>query len=62
MWHEEVPGRQCSRVLSRFAMMFFAEREAGASELARVLRPGGRVCVATWAELRANPGYAATCS
>ena len=47
------------RVLSQFAMMFFSDREAAASEMARVLRPGGRGCVATWAELRTNPGYAA---
>jgi hypothetical protein len=25
--------------------------------MARVVRPGGRVCVATWAEISANPGY-----
>jgi hypothetical protein len=27
--------------------------------MARVLRPGGRVCVATWAEVDTSPGYAA---
>jgi SAM-dependent methyltransferase len=47
------------RVLSQFAVMFFADPAAGVQEIARVLRPGGRLCVATWAELVANPGYAA---
>jgi SAM-dependent methyltransferase len=46
------------RVLSQFALMFFSDADAAVSEMARVLRPGGRVCVATWAELDANPGYA----
>ena len=45
------------RVLSQFALMFFSDQAAAVSEMARVLRPGGQVCVATWAELRANPGY-----
>lgn len=47
------------RVVSQFALMFFTDPATAVSEMARVLRPGGRVCVATWAELAANPGYAA---
>jgi SAM-dependent methyltransferase len=46
------------RVVSQFALMFCAA-PAAVSEMARVLRPGGRVCVATWAELSESPGYAA---
>jgi SAM-dependent methyltransferase len=56
---EDLPVESGSidRVLSQFALMFFSDPAAAVSEMARVLRPGGRVCVATWAELRANPGY-----
>jgi SAM-dependent methyltransferase len=46
-------------VASQFALMFFADRQAAAREVRRVLRPGGRVVLATWAELDASPGYAA---
>jgi ubiquinone/menaquinone biosynthesis C-methylase UbiE len=45
------------RVLSQFALMFFSDQTAAVAEMARVLRPGGQICVATWAELAANPGY-----
>jgi len=54
-----VPSRSQDRVLSQFALMFFADQRAAVEEMARVLRPGGRVCVATWAEVDASPGYAA---
>jgi ubiquinone/menaquinone biosynthesis C-methylase UbiE len=47
------------RVVSQFALMFFTNREAAIGEMARVLRPGGRVAVATWAPLDESPGYAA---
>jgi SAM-dependent methyltransferase len=47
------------RVLCQFGLMFFADREAAVREMARVTRPGGQVCVATWAGLAESPGYAA---
>lgn len=47
------------RVLSQFALMFFVDRAAAVAEMVRVLRPGGRVCVTTWAGLSENPGYEA---
>lgn len=47
------------RVLSQFALMFFGDRSAGVSEMARVVRPGGTVTVATWANVEESPGYAA---
>ncbi len=46
-------------VVSQFALMFFSDRELAVREMHRVLRPGGRVVLATWAELDASPGYAA---
>ena len=46
-------------VLSQFAMMFFVDRVAAVHEMARVVKPNGRVVVATWADLDQTPGYAA---
>ena len=43
----------------QFALMFFSERAKAIGEMARVLRPGGRVGVATWAAVEELPGFAA---
>src|SRR5690606_24314823 len=58
---EDLPLATASqdRVLSQFALMFFTDQAMAVDEMARVLRPGGRICVATWAGLDAIPGYAA---
>lgn len=45
-------------VVSQFAMMFFDDRRGAVSEMSRVLVPGGRVAIATWASLEETPGYA----
>jgi ubiquinone/menaquinone biosynthesis C-methylase UbiE len=44
---------------AQFVLMFVADRQAAIEEMMRVLRPGGRVAVATWAALDESPGYAA---
>ena len=41
----------------QFALMFFADRARAIGEMARVLRPGGRAAVATWAAVEELPGY-----
>lgn len=46
-------------VLCQFGLMFFADRVAALEEMWRVLRPGGRLCVAVWDRLDNTPGYAA---
>lgn len=46
------------RVVSQFALMFFEDPTAASREMARVLRPGGTVAVATWAAIEESPGYA----
>ena len=43
----------------QFALMFFSDRARAIGEMARVLRPGGRVAVATWAAVEELPGFAA---
>lgn len=45
-------------VLSQFSLMFFEDPAAGISEMARVLRPGGRATVAVWDGIDNCPGYA----
>ncbi|HEU4840268.1 MAG TPA: methyltransferase domain-containing protein [Ilumatobacteraceae bacterium] len=47
------------RVVSQFAVMFFADRAQGLEEMARVLASGGTVAIATWASVEHSPGYAA---
>jgi SAM-dependent methyltransferase len=42
-------------VSCRFGCMFFPDIAAAAREFARVLEPGGVVCVAVWAEPEHNP-------
>ena len=46
-------------VVCQFAMMFFEDRDQAVREMQRVLRPGSRVAIATWASLFETPGYAA---
>jgi ubiquinone/menaquinone biosynthesis C-methylase UbiE len=46
-------------VTCQFALMYFQDRARAISEVARVMRPGGRVAVATWAAVEESPGYAA---
>jgi SAM-dependent methyltransferase len=46
-------------VVSQFGLMFFEDRRAAVAEMARVLRPGGRLVVAVWDALENTPGYAA---
>lgn len=57
---EELPFERASfdRVASQFALMFFEDREAALSEMARVTVPGNPVAVATWAALEQTPAYA----
>jgi SAM-dependent methyltransferase len=53
------PDGVFDRVVSQFAVMFFDDREAALAEMARVVRPGGTVAVASWAAAAESPGYAA---
>jgi SAM-dependent methyltransferase len=39
----------------RFGFMFFPDLAAAATELVRVLKPGGRLCASVWVKPEANP-------
>jgi ubiquinone/menaquinone biosynthesis C-methylase UbiE len=45
-------------VVWQFGLMFFDNRLKSLQEMARVLRPGGRVAVAVWDSYANSPGYA----
>lgn len=53
------PDESFDVVASQFAVMFFVDRAQAMREMRRVLRPGGRVAIASWASLEDTPGYAA---
>lgn len=46
-------------VTCQFALMFIEDPARAIAEMARVIRPAGRVAVATWAAVEESPGYAA---
>lgn len=45
-------------VVSQFGLMFFADRQQALREMARVVRPGGRLVVAVWDCVEQIEGYA----
>lgn len=53
------PDQSFDRVVTQFALMFFTDRDRALREMARVLAPGGRVAIATWAAVDESPGYSA---
>ena len=57
--HLPFPADSFDRVISQFALMFFTDKTAGLTEMARVTRPGGTITIATWASVDQSPGYAA---
>lgn len=54
-----IADASCDHVVSQFGMMFFADRDQAAAEMARVLKPGGTVGVAVWGRIADNPFYGA---
>jgi SAM-dependent methyltransferase len=53
------PAARFDAAYSMFGVIFFPDRARGLSELARVLRPGGRAVVASWPPLERVPVFAA---
>lgn len=51
---DHVPGAPFDAFVSRFGVMFFDDPQAAFANLARALRPGGRVVFACWRDLLLN--------
>ncbi len=51
------PDSEFDLVVCQFALMFFEDRNAALAEMYRVLKPGGRVALATWQGLDRHPFY-----
>jgi SAM-dependent methyltransferase len=60
-WHQSdatrlpLPTAGVDRVSCHHGLQFFPDRLAALAEMRRVLVPGGRIAVATWGRLEANP-------
>jgi len=44
--------------LCQFGLMFFEDKVAALREMTRVVRPGGRIALSVWDDVRNSPGYA----
>ncbi|MBO9410682.1 MULTISPECIES: class I SAM-dependent methyltransferase [unclassified Ruegeria] len=44
-------------LISRFGVMFFEDTVAAFANMARALKPGGRMCFAAWGPLSGNPWF-----
>lgn len=51
---DPLPERADDAAISRFGTMFFDDPGAAFTNVARSLRPGGRLCITTWQPLGAN--------
>ncbi len=49
------PERGFDYAVSRFGVMFFADPPAAFANIAKALKPGGRIVFATWAPAKENP-------
>lgn len=54
--HEFVP-ESFDVMISRFGTMFFSDTEAAFANIDRALRPGARMCFATWGPIPENPFF-----
>lgn len=54
--HDFEPGR-IDAIISRFGVMFFEDTRAAFANMARALRPGGRMVFAAWGRLANNPWF-----
>lgn len=51
----DLPTASVDAVLCRWGYMFAVDRDAACRETRRVLKPGGRLALATWASIDQNP-------
>jgi ubiquinone/menaquinone biosynthesis C-methylase UbiE len=56
--HLELPDASFDAVLSRLGLIYFPDRPQALAEIRRVLRPGGRVALASFTTPTANPFFA----
>jgi trans-aconitate methyltransferase len=54
-----LPDASVDAAVSQFGLMFFDDRVAALREMARVLKPGGRLAVAVCDAVERSPGYGA---